>query len=119
MTFEGTRASKWNQVLNRDFADANYVTTVAQADSLGMLALLEWSLSLRAKLQYKFDFLAPDQSFPSDWYARHGVGFRYFFAPNANVLSRIEYAQATNPSEAARTTTDEQNAYWAMLQLSY
>lgn len=116
---EHSRAKNWNNNLGRGFANStDYVTSIAQSESHGWLALVEWALTNRLNLIYKYDLLQPDRDYPADLYERHGLGVRWVFGPNAIVQLRTEFARATHPSENASTAIGGQNATFAILQLS-
>lgn len=116
---EHTRA--WGSInhIGQGFAsDPAYVSAVARSQSLGWMGEADWQFSQHFWVLYKFDWLAPDRDYPSDYYVRHGFGVRWFLAANVMLQLRTEFAQATPPSEAGSTAVGAQDASYALLQLA-
>ncbi len=117
--FEHVTAKNWGANLGQGFAkDPAYVTSLKTSRSEGWLMSMNYRLSERFSLIYKYDLLTPDKKFASDFYQRHGFGFWWSVGPNVVVQARTELAQATHPSEAGSTGEAGQNASFLILQLS-
>lgn len=117
---EHALAWQWNSILTQGFvSDPAYSTAVARSPSQGWLVWLEWELSRHLALIYKYDRLAPDRGFPADFYARHGVGWRWRVGPNALIQGRFELANATHPSESKGEAIGRQSAAFGFLQLGF
>ncbi|MGZ3722694.1 MAG: hypothetical protein ACXVA9_07190 [Bdellovibrionales bacterium] len=117
---EHVRATNWGGNLGRGFInDPGYAASLTSTQSYGYLAQVIWDLSHKFSWIYKFDWLVPDQNFPSDFYQRHGLGLRYWFGPNAWLQVRTEVARASPPSEVGGQSLGAQNASFAILQLSF
>ncbi len=114
---EYSQAQGFNSILNQGFAsDPNYVTAVQNSKSQAILARIDWLLTNKITLTYKFDWLTPDMDFPADVYDRHGVGVRWAISANTNLLARTELARATQPSESVKTGQLAQNATFFILE---
>lgn len=115
---EYARAWGWNSLLSQGFVnDASYADSLKSSASEGWLVLAEYYLTPRFVLLYKFDFLKPDRDFPSDFFERHGIGFRWYIAPNTSVQARTEFARATPPSEKDGIGIGDESATFALLQI--
>ncbi len=120
LQIEHARAWHWNSILTQGFvSDPAYGTAVMRSESRGWLVWLEWEFSRRLALIYKYDWLAPDRDFPADFYARHGVGWRWRIGPNALIQGRFEIAKATHPSEVRGEAIGRQSAVFGFLQLGF
>jgi len=116
---EHTEAWGLDSRLGQGFAnDPNYVAALGLSESLGWLTLVEWAITPRFNLIYKYDRLQPNASYVADYYDRHGFGFRWDIGPNVIVQFRSEFANATHPSEADSSAIAAQDATFAILQLS-
>jgi len=119
LRLEHTRAKNWGARLQQGFTgDPNYGSSLGSAISQGYLAWVDYDFSQRLTFTYKYDRLMPDQTYPADYYERHGIGLRWVAAPNTLVYWRSEFARATHPSEHGSTAIGAQNANFAILQLS-
>ncbi|MGE4132540.1 MAG: hypothetical protein AB7F86_12930 [Bdellovibrionales bacterium] len=116
---ERVSARGFNSQLGKGFAaDSAYVTSIESSESEGWLSLWEYSLSLRFQLIYKFDYLMPDIRYRSDFYERHGIGFRWAVGPGVLWLVRLEKARATHPTEASGPSIGNQDAAFSVLQVA-
>lgn len=106
------------QISSGFFTDPSYQASVLDAQSEGWYGQLNYDLSRRWTLIYKFDYLVLNTSFRSDAYIRHGLGVRYMMGPNMMVQGRYEKAAARQPTEAAGTGLGAQDAAWALLMIS-
>tara|TARA_B100001248_G_scaffold259792_1_gene246541 strand:+ start:3960 stop:5162 length:1203 start_codon:yes stop_codon:yes gene_type:complete len=119
LSIEGVRARGFNSNLARGYVSSNtYAQSLERSTSEGLLTRIEYTLNPYWVLVYKFDRLLPDQDYPSDYYERHGFGFRWHFAPASQIIFRNEWATATHPSESAKTGTLAQDATFLILEVS-
>lgn len=116
---ERAEARGFNSGLARGFVASNaFADAVSGAESTGWLGWLEYSVSDRLALIYKYDLLTPDRSFPADLYERHGLGARWALGPNVLLQVRAERARATPPSEATGVSLGNQHAFFSVLQVA-
>ena len=120
VSLEYTRAWRWDsQLLTQGFANSpEYVASLAAATAEAYLASVDYWISPQFAVLYKYDRLTPDRDFPSDVYDRHGIGFKWYAAPNTIVMVRTEFARATHPTETPVRSIAAQDASFAVLQLS-
>jgi hypothetical protein len=120
VSLEHVRAWNWDsQLMTQGFASSpEYVASLRTSVAHAWLASADYWFSPRFAVLYKYDRLTPDRDFPSDVYDRHGIGFKWYVAPNTIVMVRTEKARATHPSETPVRSTAAQDASFAVLQLS-
>ena len=120
LSLEFVRAWKWDsQLMSQGFAaNPDYVASLATATANAWLLSVDHWISPRFAVLYKYDRLTPDRAYPSDYYERHGIGFKWYVAPNTLVMVRTEKARATHPSETPVRSTGAQDASFATLQFS-
>lgn len=95
----------------------NYFAAVERTESRGLLVQVDWDLE-RWVFTYKMDQMFLDTNFPADYYVRHGLGFRYYFAPGTYVMTRYELARATHPEERnGKWAADD--TLWAFVRASF
>ncbi len=120
LKFEYSEAKGFNSILNQGNAsDPNYVNSILNARSRGLLARLDWLISEKFTLIYKFDWLTPDSDFPIDIYQRHGFGFRWNISPYTYLSFRSEIGKATHPSENSKLGQLAQNANFLILEAAF
>ena len=116
---EYSQARNWNDSFTGSFvSNTNYSSTLSNSTSHGLYALVDWEITQRFSMQYKFDQLILDSDFTSDSYQRHGVGMKYYFASNCWTLLRYEKALTTVPSESNGTKTGALDSAWALVSIS-
>ena len=120
VSLEHTRAWNWDsQLSSQGFASSpDYVSSLKTSVAHAWLASADYWFSPQFAVLYKYDRLTPDRDFPSDVYDRHGIGFKWYVAPNTIFMVRTEKARATHPSETPVRSTAAQDASYAVLQLS-
>lgn len=117
LKLEYSQAQGFNSILNQGLvSDPNYVAAVENSTSQAILARVDWLLTNKLTLTYKFDWFTPDMDFPDDMYDRHGLGLRWYITANTNLLVRTELARATQPSENTKTGQLAQNATFLILE---
>lgn len=116
---EYAQAKNWNASFSSLLVSdtTTYAPSIASSSSEGYLTQVNWDLSPRFQLQYKYDVLMLDRDYPADAYQRHGFGFRYIFGPNMWLQARYENAFAGRPGEEAGTKTGGLNAFWSVLNV--
>jgi hypothetical protein len=120
LKLEYAEAKGFNSILNQGNAsDPAYVNSILGSRSKGILARLDWLLTKKLTLVYKYDWLTPDMDFPIDIYERHGLGFRWSISPYTFLTMRSEIARATHPSESVKVGQLSQNANFLILEASF
>lgn len=120
LKLEYAEARGFNSILNQGNAsDPNYVNSILSSRSKGFLASMEWLLTEKFILTYKFDWLTPDGNYPIDTYQRHGFGFRSSMSPNVFITYRTEFAHATHPTENSKNGQLAQNSNFLLLEASF
>jgi hypothetical protein len=95
-------------------------TSLMNANSFGWTGLLNWDLNRHWILQFKHEQFIPDASFQGDSFYRNGVGFKYYFGSNMNLIVRVDKGEVTRPG---LTSTDLASikaigdTYFALLHL--
>lgn len=92
-----------------------YGPSVASTRSRGILGQLNYDLTPKVQLQYKFDWLVLDSNFPADAYDRHGFGVKHYFGPNMWFQMRYERATSSRPGEEAGTGAGAIDAFWTVV----
>lgn len=122
---EYVQARNLNSTISDDrfVSNSSYLSdpNVISADSVGWYGEVNWDLSDKFSLIYKFDLLALNKNYLDDAYTRHGAGFKYFFGPNLYTMFRYEWARAGHPIEAAATSAKQGrlSAAWALMVLTF
>ncbi len=118
LVFEAVFSRYWNSNINNFFSNSTYQSSVENSPARGFFIQLDWDLSSKIVLTYKFDLFAPNTAFPSDFFRRHGAGVKYYFGPNLFAAFRAETAYASHPLESNGSSTGALDAAWVLLQLS-
>jgi hypothetical protein len=119
---EYQRAKYWNDsTINPDVNQRISSTVigsglVARSESEGWFGQLNWDLSPKWTVMYRYDHLVFDKDFSGDAFRRHGVGFRWFMAGNLNLMTRYEFAKAGSGAVQV-TEPGAQNALWSVLHM--
>ncbi|MCB0343398.1 MAG: hypothetical protein KDD59_14260 [Bdellovibrionales bacterium] len=100
--------------LNDDFttsfvSNAALQTSVAQSESIGQLYQLDFQVTPKLFLQFKYDRLALDKDFTGDAFERTGFGIKHFMAANTFFTLRHETASvgaSEDPNGSARGAND-------------
>ncbi len=92
-----------------------YGPSVASTRSKGILGQLNYDLTAKVQLQYKFDSLILDSNFPADAYDRHGFGVKHYFGPNMWFQMRYERATSSRPGEEAGIGAGAIDAFWTVV----
>lgn len=108
-----------NSYMGRFFIPADdtaWNDTLKDAKSYGFYSLLNYELSSKWLLLYKYDQLVPDTRFTADSFSRNSAGAKYFLNSNMDVNFRIEQSNSTRPglTEAATLSTVK-NAFFILL----
>lgn len=120
LKLEYAESKGFNSILNQgDASDPNYVNSIVNSKSQGLLVRLDWLLTTKFTLIYKYDWLTPDADYPIDNYQRHGLGFRWNISPFTYLSFRSEIAKATHPSEKSKSGQLAQNANFLILEASF
>lgn len=111
-------AKNFNSLLQNFVSDANYLTSIANTQSRGLLLQAEWNITPRWALIYKYDEFIPDDQFMGDGYTRHGLGAKYILGPNMLLSLRVDKADATPLAEAQAKTKNfgATSVGWLQLQ---
>ncbi len=120
LKLEYTEAKGFNSILNQGNAsDPNYVNSILNARSKGFLVRLDWLITNKLTLIYKYDWLTPDSDYPIDIYERHGLGVRWNVSPYTYLSFRSEIGNASHPSENSKSGQLAQNANFLILEASF
>ncbi len=120
LKLEYAESKGFNSILNQGNAsDPNYVTSILTSRSQGLLVRLDWWITNKFTLIYKYDWLTPDSDYPIDIYERHGLGFRWNVSPYTYLSFRSEIGRATHPSEKSKSGQLAQNANFLILEASF
>lgn len=122
LSMEYTQAHFWNSE-NVGIAgllqDPNgvYLNTVSKSESSALLLQTTWDLNLQWSFLYRYEQLRLDRHFPADTFDRHGLGFRHFFDSNMILNTRIEFANARQPTQHSSSGKASIDGGWIVLQI--
>ncbi len=120
VNFEWTQSQGFNSILSQGYvSDPQFARASLLSKAEGLLAQLEYWLTPKLSLIYKYDWLIPDRKFPDDLYERHGMGIRWMIAVSIGLQLRSEMARATHPSEMTKQGTLAQDAHFAILEVKF
>lgn len=118
LSMEFSSAKNWNSVLAGAFvSNPAFATAVGRDRSSGWLAMLNYDVTPKFSLIYKYDRLALNHRYPSDAYQRHGVGAKYYWGPMIWSQLRIEMAEAGAPAERKGNKMGALDAVWAVMSI--
>lgn len=100
-------------------SDPNYAQSLKTSLSEGILVQVDWNISNKWTITYKYDLLKPDIQYPSDIYDRHGFGFRWEISAYTDLLFRSEIGRASQPSEILKTGLLAQDANFLLMEASF
>lgn len=113
---EYAKAKNWNDRFTALLVtDTTYASSVSESSSEGLMTQVTWDVGTKWTLNYKYDRLMLDRDFPGDIYQRHGVGAKHYIGPMMWAMFRMEFADASPPSEAQPTKMGGLNGFWAVL----
>lgn len=118
LSVEYSEAQQMNNGYIKGFFDPALMTANVDSRSKAWLAQLDYNLTDRFILTYKFDDFTPSKDFSSDYYSRHGFGFSYYFGPNMLIKSRYETTKVKHSNKSTDGSRGALEGFWAMLQLS-
>lgn len=120
LKLEYSQAKGFSDVLSHGYtSNPAYAASLKKSVSEGILVQVDWNITNRWLLTYKYDLLKPDMQFPADMYDRHGLGFRWAMTAYTQLWFRSEIARATQPSEISKAGLLAQDANFLILEASF
>lgn len=98
-------------------SDTAYQDAIKNSESLGLYLGLDYEISQRWTLQYKFENLVLDRLYTADGYIRHSAGFKWNINSNIILTSRYEIARAMRPGIQADNARAARDAFFTLLHV--
>ncbi|MCB0343151.1 MAG: hypothetical protein H6626_03700 [Pseudobdellovibrionaceae bacterium] len=123
LLFEHVVTENWNQdklgfltnASTRLVTDTAFKTAVQDKQSAGWYAQLNWDLTQKWAMIFKYDFLALDKENTGDGFHRRGLGFKHYANSNLNILARAEWAEVGAPSLDKSNAPAAHPSYWLVM----